>query len=106
MRDGSRHSAVNAEVQWVPLKSTIGSRSRVMALDHPTSSPGTRHGREPHTGQVHFQIGPIEDAGPRNVEPSGSGAVRRLVDHQGWGGADRHPGHAHGKERDRSLDAI
>ncbi len=37
--------------------SSIGEHSFVMNPDHPTSSPGTPHGREAHNNHLHMQIG-------------------------------------------------
>jgi hypothetical protein len=36
---------------------SIGEGSFVMHPDHPTSSPGTPHGREAHKNHIHMQIG-------------------------------------------------
>jgi hypothetical protein len=38
--------------------SSIGEGGFVMNPDHPTSAPGTKHGREAHRNHVHMQIGP------------------------------------------------
>ncbi|MDQ3734574.1 MAG: hypothetical protein M3400_11365 [Actinomycetota bacterium] len=35
----------------------IGEGSLIMHPDHPTSAPGTKHGREAHTNHIHMQIG-------------------------------------------------
>jgi len=37
--------------------SSIGGSSFVMNPDHPTSAPGTPHGREAHNNHLHMQIG-------------------------------------------------
>jgi hypothetical protein len=37
--------------------SSIGDGTFIMTPDHPTSAPGTPHGREAHKGHVHMQIG-------------------------------------------------
>ena len=37
--------------------SRIGEGSFVMHPDHPTSAPGTSHGREAHRAHIHMQIG-------------------------------------------------
>lgn len=47
-----------------PPASTIGTPSFIMNPDHPTSAPGTKHGREAHTGHIHFQIGPTGTQAP------------------------------------------
>jgi hypothetical protein len=36
---------------------SIGEGSFIMHPDHPTSAPGTPHGREMHQGHIHMQIG-------------------------------------------------
>lgn len=36
---------------------SIGEGSFVMHPDHPTSAPGTKHGREAHRNHIHMQIG-------------------------------------------------
>lgn len=36
----------------------IGESSFIMHPDHPTSAPGTPHGREAHQNHIHMQIGP------------------------------------------------
>jgi hypothetical protein len=40
-----------------PGGSAIGEHSFVMNPDHPTSAPGTAHGREAHRNHLHMQIG-------------------------------------------------
>jgi hypothetical protein len=37
--------------------STIGTGTFIMNPDHPTSDPGTPHGREAHVNHIHMQIG-------------------------------------------------
>ncbi|GGB92110.1 peptidoglycan-binding domain-containing protein [Cellulomonas carbonis] len=44
--------------------SVIGTSSFVMHPDHPTSAPGTKHGREAHANHYHAQIGPTGKQAP------------------------------------------
>lgn len=47
--------SVNPDGEDTPT--SIGEGSFVMSPDHPTSAPGTAHGREAHKNHLHMQIG-------------------------------------------------